>query len=135
MTELKDLLTNFRIIDGGYVAFAGDKKGGKITRQGTECNGTLTLEKVNLVPDLCYNLMSVSQVCDKQLSVRFNKVECLFLKPGVIVPEDLVLLRTPRRNNTYIFDTNYPETKPLGLACCQKLLILGHCYSNVDLSM
>jgi len=34
MTGLKDLLTNFRIINGGYVAFAGDKKGGKMIGQG-----------------------------------------------------------------------------------------------------
>ncbi|KAI3814041.1 hypothetical protein L1987_18783 [Smallanthus sonchifolius] len=29
MTGLKDLLTDFGIIDGGYVAFSGDEKGGK----------------------------------------------------------------------------------------------------------
>ncbi|KAI3819668.1 hypothetical protein L1987_13514 [Smallanthus sonchifolius] len=85
MTGLKDLLTDFRIIDGGYVAFAGDKKGGKTTGQGT-------------------------------LSVLFNNTECLFLKPGIVVPEDVILLRTPRRNNTYIVDMNDPETKA-SMAC------------------
>ncbi|KAI3797785.1 hypothetical protein L1987_33048 [Smallanthus sonchifolius] len=94
----------------------GDEKGEKITGQGTVCNETLTLEKVNLVPELYYNMMSVSQVCDKQQSVLFNKAECLFLMPGFIIPEDLVLLRTRRRNNTYIVDMNDLETKA-SMAC------------------
>ncbi|KAI3810568.1 hypothetical protein L1987_20187 [Smallanthus sonchifolius] len=87
MTGLKDLLTDFRIIDGGYVAFAGDEKGGKITGQGTVCNRTLTLEKVDLVAELCYNLM-----------------------------KDLILLWTPRKNNTYVVDMNNPDIKS-SMAC------------------
>jgi len=33
MTGLKDLLSTYMIINGGYVAFAGDKKGGKMIGQ------------------------------------------------------------------------------------------------------
>ncbi|KAI3814040.1 hypothetical protein L1987_18782 [Smallanthus sonchifolius] len=50
------------------------------------------------------------------MSVLFNNIECLFLKPGIVVPEDLILLRTPRRNNTYIVEMNDPETKS-SMAC------------------
>jgi len=60
MTRLKDLLTNFRSINGGYVAFAGNKKGGKMIGQGEVSNGPLTLEKVNYVLELHFNLLSVS---------------------------------------------------------------------------
>ncbi|XP_022019425.1 uncharacterized protein LOC110919467 [Helianthus annuus] len=86
MTGLKELLKNFRFIDGDFVSFAGDEKGGKIVGVGDVVSEALTLENVNYVPELCYNLMSVSQVCDKGISVLFNDVECLFLKPGYDVP-------------------------------------------------
>jgi len=106
MTGLKDLLTNFRIINGGYVAFAGDKKGGKMIGQGEVSNGSLTLEKVNYVPELHFNLLSVSQICDKNIPVLFLSNECLFLKPNFSVPEDLIMMRAPRKNDTYLLDMN-----------------------------
>jgi len=102
MTGLKDLLTNFRIINGGYVAFAGDKKGGKMIGQGEVSNGSLTLEKVNYVPELHFNLLSVSQICDKNITVLFLSNECLFLKSNFSVPEDLIMMRAPRKNDTYL---------------------------------
>ncbi|XP_035837515.1 uncharacterized protein LOC118485474 [Helianthus annuus] len=60
MTGLKELLKNFRFIDGDFVSFAGDEKGGKIVGVGDVVSEALTLENVNYVPELCYNLMSVS---------------------------------------------------------------------------
>jgi len=102
MTGLKDLLTNYRIINGGYVAFAGDKKGGKMIGQGEVSNGSLTLEDVNYVPELAFNLLSVSQICDKNIPVLFLQNECLFLKPEFTIPEDLVIMRAPRQNDTYM---------------------------------
>ncbi|XP_035837213.1 uncharacterized protein LOC118485078 [Helianthus annuus] len=75
MTGLKELLKNFRFIDGDFVSFAGDEKGGKIVGVGDVVSEALTLENVNYVPELCYNLMSVSQVCDKGISVLFNDME------------------------------------------------------------
>jgi len=106
MTGLKDLLTNFRIINGGYVAFAGDKKGGKMIGQGEVSNGSLTLEKVNYVPDL----LSVSQICVKNIPVLFMSNECLFLKPNFSVPEDLMMMRAPRKNDTYLLDMNSKDS-------------------------
>jgi len=72
MTGLRDLLTNVCIINDGYVAFAGDKKGGKMIGQGEVSNGSLTLEKVNYVPELHFNLLDVSQICDKNIPVLFK---------------------------------------------------------------
>ncbi|GJU45830.1 ribonuclease H-like domain-containing protein, partial [Tanacetum coccineum] len=39
MTGNMSYLTNYEEIDGGYVAFRGNPKGGKITRKGTQSNG------------------------------------------------------------------------------------------------
>ncbi|KAK1414896.1 hypothetical protein QVD17_30658 [Tagetes erecta] len=110
MTGLKDLLTNYRIINGGYVAFAGDKKGGKMIGQGEVSNGSLTLEDVNYAPELAFNLLSVSQICDKNIPVLFLSNECLFLKPEFSIPEDLVIMRAPRRNDTYMLNMGSKES-------------------------
>lgn len=80
MAGLKDLLTNYRIINWGYVAFVGDKKGGKMIGQGEVSNCFLTLEKVNYVVELHFNLQSVSQICDNNIPVLFKSNECFFLK-------------------------------------------------------
>ncbi|XP_022040685.1 uncharacterized protein LOC110943241 [Helianthus annuus] len=53
MTGLKELLKNFRFIDGDFVSFAGDEKGGKIVGVGDVVSEALTLENVNYVPELC----------------------------------------------------------------------------------
>ncbi|XP_035838154.1 uncharacterized protein LOC118485802 [Helianthus annuus] len=110
MTGLKELLKNFRFIDGDFVSFAGDEKGGKIIGVGDVVSEALTLENVNYVPELCYNLMSVSQVCDKGISVLFNDMECLFLKPGYVVPAEMIILTAPRQNNTYVLNMKNAKT-------------------------
>ncbi|XP_035830756.1 uncharacterized protein LOC118480154 [Helianthus annuus] len=110
MTGLKELLKNFRFIDGDFVSFAGDEKGGKIVGVGDVVSEVLTLENVNYVPELCYNLMSVSQVCDKGISVLFNDMECLFLKPGYVVPAEMIMLTAPRENNTYVLNMKNAKT-------------------------
>ncbi|KAK1421754.1 hypothetical protein QVD17_24353 [Tagetes erecta] len=110
MTGLKDLLTNYRIINSGYVAFAGDKKGVKMIGQGEVSNGSLTLEDVNYVPELAFNLLSVSQICDNNISVLFLPNECLFLKSEFTVPEELVIMRAPRRNDTYMLNMGSKES-------------------------
>ncbi|KAI3805609.1 hypothetical protein L1987_28140 [Smallanthus sonchifolius] len=87
MTGHFNLLQDYHQIDGEYVAFAGNPRGGKIEGQGTISNGVNSLEFVNYVPQLKYNLMSVSQICDKDFCALFNSKKCLILKPGVVIPE------------------------------------------------
>ncbi|KAI3819640.1 hypothetical protein L1987_13481 [Smallanthus sonchifolius] len=106
MTGNFNLPQDYHQIDGEYVAFAGNPRGGKIEGQGTVSNGVNSLEFVNFVPQLKYNLMSVSQICDKDFCALFNSKECLILKPGVVIPEELILMRAPRRYNTYSLDMN-----------------------------
>ncbi|KAI3798902.1 hypothetical protein L1987_34186 [Smallanthus sonchifolius] len=93
------------MFDGGYVSFVGDK-GGQITMKGTVTNGSLCFEDVNYVSELNHSLLSVSQICDKKFSTHFNDKECLILKPGFVVPEDWILIRTPRCKDSYLLDMN-----------------------------
>ncbi|KAI3742536.1 hypothetical protein L1987_60221 [Smallanthus sonchifolius] len=99
MTGNVKLLEDVIKIDGGYVAFAGNK-GGYITGQGTLKNDKVKFEKVNYVEQLEHNLLSVSQVCDKKFSFHFNDHECYILKPGFVIPDEWILMKAPRRNDT-----------------------------------
>ncbi|GJT91179.1 putative ribonuclease H-like domain-containing protein [Tanacetum coccineum] len=64
MTGNKSYLTDYQDYDGGFVAFAGSSKRGKITRK------------------------SVSQMCDKKNIVLFTKTECLILSPDFKIPDE-----------------------------------------------
>ena len=89
-------LKNLEQYDGGDVVFAGGSKG-RIIQKGTVGNGALTLENVNYVPELKHSLLSVSQMCDKGYSAHFTNKECLILKPGIIIPDDWILVRAKRK--------------------------------------
>ncbi|GJS12348.1 putative ribonuclease H-like domain-containing protein [Tanacetum coccineum] len=105
MTGNKSYLTDYQDIGGGFVAFAGSPKGGKITRKGKIRTGKLDFEDVYFVKELKFNLFSVSQMCDKKNSVLFTETECLVLSPDFkLLDESQVLLKVPRQNNMYSFD-------------------------------
>ncbi|GKA64233.1 putative ribonuclease H-like domain-containing protein [Tanacetum coccineum] len=105
MTRNKSFLTDYQEVDGGFVAFAGSHKGGKITRKGKIRTGKLDFEDVYFVKELKFNLFSVSQMCDKKNSVLFTETECLVLSPDFkLLDESQVLLKVPRQNNMYSFD-------------------------------
>ncbi|KAI3821443.1 hypothetical protein L1987_09011 [Smallanthus sonchifolius] len=95
MTGNMALLQDVKPFRGGYVAFSGEK-GGSITCQGVVSNGCVSFDNVNFCEQLKHNLLSVSQMCDNDYSVMFDKSECLILKPGFEVPEDWILMRAPR---------------------------------------
>ncbi|GKD38731.1 hypothetical protein Tco_1258938 [Tanacetum coccineum] len=76
MTGNMSYLIDFEEIDGGYVAFGRNSKGGKITGRGAIKIGYLDFEDVYFVRELKFNLFSVSQMCDKQNSVLFNDMVC-----------------------------------------------------------
>nr|GEV29339.1 hypothetical protein [Tanacetum cinerariifolium] len=81
MTGNMSYLSDIKEINGGYVAFGGNPKGGKITRK------------------------SVSQMCNKKNIILFTNTECIVLSPKFKLPdENQVLLRVPRENNMYNVD-------------------------------
>ncbi|GJS45557.1 putative ribonuclease H-like domain-containing protein [Tanacetum coccineum] len=108
MTGDKDKLSDFKEFKGGYVAFGNDPKGGRITGKGTIKTSCIDFEKVSYVEELKFNLLSVSQICDKKHNVLFTDKECLILSPKFkFVDEDLVILRAPRKNDVYSWIEEY----------------------------
>ncbi|GJT00874.1 putative ribonuclease H-like domain-containing protein [Tanacetum coccineum] len=117
MTGNMSYLTDYEEIDGGYVSFGGNPKGGKITGRGTIKTGNLDFENVYFVRELKFNLFSVSQMCDKKNSVLFNDTECIVLSPNFkLTDESHVLLKVPRKNNMYSVDLKNIVPKG-GLTC------------------
>nr|GEW75150.1 ribonuclease H-like domain-containing protein [Tanacetum cinerariifolium] len=95
-------LTDFEELNGGYVAFGGNPKGGKIYGKGKIMTGKLDFDDVYFVKELKFNLFSVLQMYDKKNSVLFTNTECLVLSSDFKLPDDSqVLLRVLRENNMY----------------------------------
>nr|GEV47021.1 hypothetical protein [Tanacetum cinerariifolium] len=105
MTGNISYLSDFKEINGGYVAFGGNPKGGKITGKGKIKTGKLDFDDVYFVKELKFNLFSVSHMCDKKNNVLFTDTECIVLSFNFKLPnENHVLLRVPRENNMYNVD-------------------------------
>nr|GEX74366.1 hypothetical protein [Tanacetum cinerariifolium] len=102
MIENMSYLTDFDELNGGYVSFRGNPKGGKISGKGKIKTGKLDFDDVYFVKELKFNLFSVSQMYVKKNSVLFTNTECLVLSPNFKLPdESQVLLRVPGENNMY----------------------------------
>ncbi|GKA72368.1 hypothetical protein Tco_0778584, partial [Tanacetum coccineum] len=105
ITGNKSYLTDYEEIDGGFVAFRGNSKGGKITGKGKIRTGKLDFEDVYFVKELKFNLFSVSQMYDKKNSVLFTDTECVVLSPDFkLTDESHVFLKVPRKDNMYSVD-------------------------------
>nr|GEV20497.1 hypothetical protein [Tanacetum cinerariifolium] len=103
-------LSDFEELNGGYVAFGGNPKGGKISRKGKIRTRKLDFDDVYFVKELKFNLFSVSQMCDKKNSVLFTDTECLVLSPEFKLPdENQVLLRNTDEDAA--FDEKEPGFK------------------------
>ncbi|GJU00078.1 putative ribonuclease H-like domain-containing protein [Tanacetum coccineum] len=115
MTGNKCYLTEYEDYDGGFVSF-GDGKG-RISRKGKIKTGTLDFDNVYFCKELKYNLLTVSQICDKKNNVLFTDTECLVLSSDFkLLDESQVLLRVPRKDNIYSVDLkSVVPTK--GLTC------------------
>nr|GEW57028.1 copia protein [Tanacetum cinerariifolium] len=108
MTGNMSYLSDFEELNGGYVTFGGNPKGGKISGKGKIRTGQLDFDDVYFVKELKFNLFSVSQMCDKKNSVLFTDTECLVLSLEFKLPDEhQVLLRVPRENN--IFNEKEPK--------------------------
>nr|GEV68686.1 putative ribonuclease H-like domain-containing protein [Tanacetum cinerariifolium] len=98
-------LFDFEELNGGYVAFGGNPKGGKIFGKGKIRTGKLDFDDVYFVKELKFNLFSVLQMCDKKNNVLFTNTECIVLSLEFKLPdENQVLLKFPRDNNMYNVD-------------------------------
>ncbi|GJW37197.1 hypothetical protein Tco_0060117 [Tanacetum coccineum] len=91
MTRNKSFHTDYQEIDGGFIAFRGSPKGGKITRKCKIRTGRLD----------------------------FEDTECLVLSLDFkLLDESQVLLKVPRQNNMYSFDLkNVVPSGAVNTAC------------------
>nr|GEX48319.1 ribonuclease H-like domain-containing protein [Tanacetum cinerariifolium] len=78
----KSFLSDYPEYDGGFIAFAGSSKGGKITGKGKIRTGKLDFEDVYFVKELKFNFLSVSQMV-------------LVTKPHNKTPYELLTGRAP----------------------------------------
>nr|GEY48341.1 ribonuclease H-like domain-containing protein [Tanacetum cinerariifolium] len=100
MTRNISFILDFEEINGGYVAFGGNPKDGKISGKGKIKTGKLDFDDVYFVKELKFNLFSVSQMCDKKNNVLFTYTKCVVLSSDYKLPDkNHVLLRVPRENN------------------------------------
>nr|GEW68282.1 hypothetical protein [Tanacetum cinerariifolium] len=105
MTGNISYLFDFEEINGGYAAFGGNPKGGKIASKGKIKTDKLNYDDVYFIKVLKFNLFSVSQMRDKKNNVLFTDTECVVLSSDFKLPgENHVLLRVLRENNMYNVD-------------------------------
>nr|GFB15595.1 ribonuclease H-like domain-containing protein [Tanacetum cinerariifolium] len=117
MAKNMSYLFYFEELNGGYVAFGGNPKGGKISGKGKIKTVKLDFEDVYFVKELKFNLFSVSQMRDKKNKVLFTDTECLVLSPDFKLPDkSQVLLRVPREKNMY--NVNLKNIVPSGDLTC-----------------
>ncbi|GJT43042.1 putative ribonuclease H-like domain-containing protein [Tanacetum coccineum] len=95
-------LKDYAIIDSGCSG------SGRISGKGTIKTSCLDFEKVSYVEELKFNLLSVSQICDKKHNVLFTDKECLILSPKFKLlmrfGNSQSTLLYPRKNDVYSLD-------------------------------
>ncbi|GKA73923.1 putative ribonuclease H-like domain-containing protein [Tanacetum coccineum] len=110
----KTNISEFQGVQGGYVAFGNDPKGGRITGKGTIKTSCIDFENVSYVKELKFNLLSVSQI-----SPRKNDVYSLNLK--IIFPSGGVSRGLPLRPSKHDHSTSACRKGKQHKASCKKL--------------
>ncbi|KAJ9535340.1 hypothetical protein OSB04_un001549 [Centaurea solstitialis] len=100
MTGSKSVLSNYREERGPAVTFGGNGKG-QTRGYGTLTNGVTTFKRVAYVESLMHNLLSISQLCDKNHKVSFSKKKC-----KVKNKRKEVILTGVRHADIYIINMN-----------------------------
>lgn len=120
MTGCRYLINNFISQREGSVSFGNNAKG-YVLGYGNVSSGKMQFDKVNLVENLEYNLLSVSQMCDKGYSSFFTKTACKIISPEgqkliEKIIEDHTLLIAKRCGNVYAVDIE--KDKVLNKTAC-----------------
>ena len=103
MTGDKSKFISLENREVGMVTY-GDNNKGRILGVGTIGNSSNTfIEDVLYVEGLKYNLLSISQLCDKDYNVSFNEKCCLVKKSN----SDETLFIGNRVGNIYILDLEH----------------------------
>ena len=120
MTGYKSLLSNLKVVSEGDVSF-GNNSTGKIVGTGDVLAGKIKFENVKLVDNLKFNLLSVSQMCDKGYGCYFTKTNCKVIEPNLQAHiskliSDHAILNAKRNGNVYMLDLSFG--KPTSNATC-----------------
>ncbi|XP_075483610.1 uncharacterized protein LOC142523763 [Primulina tabacum] len=100
MTGNKDLFLEVVNFKGPTITF-GDNAKGKDMGKGKIIHGKIIIKDVLLVENLCYNLISISQLCDNGYTVEFHKDKCM-----VKTNAGTIVLTGYRSQNTYRVEWN-----------------------------
>ena len=104
MTGSSSYLTDYQNISGGYVSYGGGAKG-KIIGKGTlNVDNLPSLHNVYHVDGLKANLISISQLCDDDLYVKFNKQSC------EVFNKDNSCVLTALRSSDNCYKINEPQS-------------------------
>ncbi|KAD2393347.1 hypothetical protein E3N88_40324 [Mikania micrantha] len=108
MTGCRSILNDFIPKNGGSVSFGNNAKGW-IVVSGSVLSGNLKFKDVSLVENLKFNLLSVSQLADKNFSSFFTKDSCKILSPEInskikVLIDQRTLLTARRSGNVYVVD-------------------------------
>ncbi|GJW30701.1 ribonuclease H-like domain-containing protein [Tanacetum coccineum] len=96
MTWNKSYLTNFEEIDGGYVAFGGNPKGGKITSRATKDETSGILKSfITRVENLIDQRVNVIR-CDNGIEFKNKEMNSFCERKGV--KREFSVARTPQQN-------------------------------------
>ena len=119
--------------DGGKVTFGGNSKGKIIGSEKVGKNLSSCIDDVMLVEGLAYNLLSISQLCDKGHKVLLDSEACTIFQPN----SEVVKFTEKRVNNMYMVDLDNPVHENLCLTVNKDNLAwlwhrrLGHASYNV----
>ena len=116
MTGYKSLLSNLKVANEGDVSF-GNNSTGKIIGTGDVCANKVKFEGVKLVDNLKFNLLSVSQMCDKGYGCYFTKTNCKVIEPNLQAHisnliSNHAILNAKRNGNVYMLDLSHTQPTP-----------------------
>ena len=90
--------------DGGQVTFGENSKEKIINSRKVGKNLSSCIDDIMLVEGLTYNLLSISQLCDKGHKVLFDNEACIIFQPN----SEIVKFTKKRVNNMYMIDLDDP---------------------------
>ena len=99
MTGTRSLLEDIREVTGPSVTFADNSKG-RTVGYGKYKVGRIIIEDIAIVEGLQHNLLSVSQFCDKEYYVHFEKEICIMKH----IKNERPSLCGLRKGNIYVID-------------------------------
>ena len=105
--------------DGGKVTFGRNSKGKIIGSEKVGKNLSSYIDDVMLVESLAYNLLSISQLCDKGHRVLFDNQACTIHQPN----SENVKFTRKRVNNMYMIDLDDPVHENLCLTANKDNLV------------